>query len=184
MINMDKKLVLFDRDGVLNEAGRIIRPEELRLFSNALRGIARLTQAGIRVGICTNQGGIAHGVLDEITLARIHDKLRLVAREFGGHIDRIVHCASADSDHPLRKPNPGMLLDQARHFGLTDLSGVPFVGDNLVDVQAAQAAGAVPVLVRTGHGKNTAHKHRAALRDVLSYPNVETAVNHWLKEAA
>ena len=77
-----------------------------------------------------------------------------------------------------------MLLDQARHFGLTNLSGVPFVGDNLVDVQAAQAAGAVPVLVRTGHGKNTAHKHRAALRDVLSYPNVETAVNHWLKEAA
>ena len=184
MIKLDKKLVLFDRDGVLNEAGRITRPEELRLLSNALRGIARLTQAGIRVGICTNQGGIAHGVLDEASLARIHDKLRLVAGEFGGRIDRIVHCASADSDHPLRKPTPGMLLDQARHVGLTDLSGVPFVGDNLVDVQAAQAAGAVPVLVRTGHGKNTAHKHRAALRDVLSYPNVETAVNHWLKEAA
>ena len=165
MIKLDKKLVLFDRDGVLNEAGRITRPEELRLLSNALRGIARLTQAGIRVGICTNQGGIAHGVLDEASLARIHDKLRLVAGEFGGHIDRIVHCASADSDHPLRKPNPGMLLDQARHFGLADLSGVP-------------------ILVRTGHGKNTAHKHRAALRDVLSYPDVETAVNHWLKEAA
>jgi len=30
----------------------------------------------------------------------------------------------------------------------------------------------------------TLNQHRAALRDVLSYPNVETAVNHWLKEAA
>ena len=39
MINMDKKLVLFDRDGVLNEAGRITRPEELRLLSNALRDV-------------------------------------------------------------------------------------------------------------------------------------------------
>ncbi|WP_298640236.1 HAD-IIIA family hydrolase [uncultured Cardiobacterium sp.] len=181
---MNKKLVLFDRDGVLNEAGRITRPEELRLLSNALRGIARLTRAGIRVGICTNQGGIACGALNEVALARIHDKLRLVAREFGGNIGRIVYCASADNSHPLRKPNPGMLLDQARHFGLADLSGVPFVGDNLVDVQAAQAAGAVPVLVRTGHGRNTAHKHRAALGGVLSYPDVETAVNHWLKEAA
>jgi len=27
-------------------------------------------------------------------------------------------------------------------------------------------------------------KTYAALRDILSYPNVETAVNHWLKEAA
>jgi len=124
MFDFSKKLVLFDRDGVLNENALVRRPEELRLLSNALRGIARLTRAGFRVGVCTNQGAIARGALDEAMLAQIHARLLLVVREFGGDIARIVFCASADAAHPWRKPNPGMLLDQAAHFGVA-LTGVP-----------------------------------------------------------
>lgn len=183
MFDFSKKLVLFDRDGVLNENAAVRRPEELRLLSNALRGIARLTQAGFRVGVCTNQGAIAHGALDEAMLARIHARLLLVVREFGGDIARIVFCASADAAHPWRKPNPGMLLDQAAFFGVA-LAGVPFVGDSLADVQAARAAGAAPVLVKTGNGRAVAHKWRGKLDDVAVYANVEVAVDSWLKEAA
>ena len=174
MFDFSKKLVLFDRDGVLNENALVRRPEELRLLSNALRGIARLTRAGFRVGVCTNQGAIAHGALD---------RLLLVAREFGGDIARSVFCASADAAHPWRKPNPGMLLDQAAHFGVA-LAGVPFVGDSLADIEAARAAGAVPVLVKTGNGRAVAHKWRGKLDDVAVYANVESAVDSWLKEAA
>ena len=94
MFDFSKKLVLFDRDGVLNENALVLRPEELRLLSNALRGIARLTRAGFRVGVCTNQGAIARGALDEAMLAQIHARLLLVVREFGGDIARIVFCAS------------------------------------------------------------------------------------------
>ena len=70
MFDFSKKLVLFDRDGVLNENALVRRPEELRLLSNALRGIARLTRAGFRVGVCTKQGAIARGALDEAMLAQ------------------------------------------------------------------------------------------------------------------
>ena len=75
MFDFSKKLVLFDRDGVLNENALVRRPEELRLLSNALRGIARLTRAGFRVGVCTNQGAIARGALDEAMLAQVHARL-------------------------------------------------------------------------------------------------------------
>ena len=156
MFDFSKKLVLFDRDGVLNENALVRRPEELRLLSNALRGIARLTRAGFRVGVCTNQGAIARGALDEAMLAQVHAR---------------------------RKPNPGMLLDQAAHFGVA-LTGVPFVGDSLADIEAARAAGAVPVLVKTGNGRAVAHKWRGKLDDVAVYANVESAVDCWLKEAA
>lgn len=181
MIDLGKRLVLLDRDGVLNEdrGDFVTHPDELRLLSNALRAMARLTQAGIRIGVCTNQSGLARGRLDENMLARIHAKLQHAAADFGARIDHILHCPSADPAHPWRKPNPGMLLAQSAHFGC-ELAGVPFVGDNLVDIQAARSAGAVPVLVKTGKGARTWRHHRKTLSDVAVYPNLEEAVKEWL----
>lgn len=173
--------MLLDRDGVINEdrGDFVTHPDELRLLSSALRGIALLTRAGLRIGICTNQSGIARGRLDEAMLARIHGKLLTAVADFGGHIDHILYCASADAAHPWRKPNPGMLISQSAYFQ-TNLSGVPFVGDNPVDIQAARAAGALPVLVKTGKGARTCRHHRKTLTDTLIYPNLEEAAKDWL----
>lgn len=183
MFDFSKKLVLLDRDGVINEDRHyyVTRPDELVLLSNALRGIAGLSQAGFRIGICTNQSGIERGLYDENILSRIHDKLYRAVQDFGGKIDNIIFCPSADDMHPYRKPNPGMLLAQAAFFG-TDLAGVPFIGDNLIDIQAARRAGASPVLVRTGKGREVERKFPQALAGVAIYPNVEYAANTWIKE--
>lgn len=181
MIDLSKKLVLFDRDGVLNEDRRehVRAPEELLLFDGALAALADLTRAGIRIGICTNQSGIERGYFDEAMLTRIHQYLCARAATFGARIDRIVFCASADNAHPWRKPNAGMLLEQARYFAV-DLKGVPFVGDNIIDVQAARAAGAQPVLVKTGKGRLVAKEYAQELSDVLVYDDVQTAIKDWL----
>lgn len=182
MINLEKKLVLLDRDGVINQDRHdyVTKPEELVLLSNALRAIGMLTKAGIRVGICTNQSGIERGRYTVEMLAKIHQKLREQAAVFGGEIERIVYCDTYDDNHPWRKPNPGMLLDQAVYFK-EDLAGVPFVGDNYIDVEAARRAGAEPVLVKAGKGREVAHKRRAELEGVSIYPNLEEAVKDWLK---
>ena len=182
MIDLSKKLVLLDRDGVLNEAAGdyVTTAEELIVLVGALRGMAALTAAGIRIGICTNQGGIERGRYDTATLARIHRKLRDEANRFGARIERIVSCDSCRDSHPWRKPNPGMLLDQAAYFQ-TDLAGVPFVGDNIIDIEAARAAGAEPVLVETGKGRQMAAQYKDKLEGVLRYPNLEEAVKDWLK---
>jgi len=148
------KTVILDRDGTINhDSDQYIKSvAEWRPIDGSLEAIARLSQAGYRVLVATNQAGLARGLFDAVTLAEIHDTMcRAVARH-GGRIDAIFFCPHAPEAHcECRKPKPGMLLDIARRFNLS-LGDVRMVGDTLRDLQAASAAGAHPVLVRTGNG--------------------------------
>lgn len=47
-----------------------------------------------------------------------------------------------------------MLLDLAQRLNI-NLHRVPMVGDSIRDLEAAQAAGGLPVLVRTGKGNDS-----------------------------
>ena len=47
------------------------------------------------------------------------------------------------------------MLEQISERLRIKLDGVPVIGDSLRDLQAAQAVGAQPVLVRTGKGTKT-----------------------------
>ncbi len=76
----------------------------------------------------------------------------------GGYIDRIIVCPHGPNDGcECRKPKTGMLLELGNDYGVP-LQNVPMVGDSLRDLQAASAAGAKPILVRTGNGSYT-EKH-------------------------
>jgi D-glycero-D-manno-heptose 1,7-bisphosphate phosphatase len=145
----DRALVIVDRDGVVNEDSPdyIKSPEEWRPVPGAIAAIARLTAAGYDVVVVTNQSGIARGLFDRATLEAIHGKMRQAVCEAGGRIAAIYHCPHAPEDQcQCRKPQPGLLLEVARDFGVP-LTGVPFIGDKRSDVEAAINAGAMPVLV-------------------------------------
>jgi len=150
------KLIILDRDGVINQdSGALIKSsDEWIPIPGSLEAIARLTHAGYRVVIATNQSGIARELLDIEDLNRIHDKMHNMAREIGGVIEAIFFCPDSDNANPYRKPNPGMLEDISQRLNL-NLKGIPVVGDALRDVQAAKAVGAEPMLVLTGKGKRT-----------------------------
>jgi D-glycero-D-manno-heptose 1,7-bisphosphate phosphatase len=151
------KLVILDRDGTINyDSDHFIKsPAEWRPIEGSLEAIARLTQAGYRVVVATNQSGIARGLFDTATLIAIHDRLQRAAGLAGGRIDAFFFCPhAADAACACRKPKPGMLIEIARRFNVS-LSDVCMVGDALRDVEAAAAAGARPVLVLTGKGQET-----------------------------
>ena len=75
--------------------------------------------------------------------------------EYGGTIDAIFICPCHPNDGcECFKPRPGMLNEIAERLHVS-LEGVPFIGDSSRDVEAAVAAGALPVLVRTGEGEAT-----------------------------
>jgi D-glycero-D-manno-heptose 1,7-bisphosphate phosphatase len=151
------KLVILDRDGTINEDSDsyVKSIEEWRPIDGSLDAIARLTQAGYRVVVATNQSGIARGLFDTSTLIAIHDRLQQAAAQAGGRIDAFFFCPhAADSACECRKPKPGMLLEIARRFNVS-LSDVYMVGDAQRDLEAAAAAGARPVLVLTGKGRKT-----------------------------
>src|SRR5687768_7124424 len=151
------KLVILDRDGVINydSAAFIKTPDEWKPIPGSLEAIARLTQAGYRVVVATNQSGIGRGLLDMGALNAINDKMCKAAIQAGGRIDAMFFCPHANTDNcNCRKPATGMFKEIADRFGL-DLKGVPAIGDSLRDLQCAAAVGALPVLVLTGKGKKT-----------------------------
>jgi D-glycero-D-manno-heptose 1,7-bisphosphate phosphatase len=151
------KLVILDRDGTINhDSDHYIKSlDEWRPIKGSIEAIARLTHAGYRVVVATNQSGIARGLFTTRTLFEIHDALQRAAAQAGGRVDAFFFCPHADAAGcECRKPKPGMLLEVARRFNVS-LGDTYMVGDSLKDVQAALAAGARPVLVLTGKGKKT-----------------------------
>ncbi len=151
------KLIILDRDGVINEdrPDFVKHPDEFVPLPGSLQAIARLNQAGWRVAVATNQSGLARGLFDAATLNTMHAKLGKQLQALGGQIDAFFICPHLpEAGCDCRKPLPGMLLDIARRYEIK-LRDVPFVGDTLRDLQAAQAAGGQPWLVRTGNGRRT-----------------------------
>lgn len=143
------KLIILDRDGVINQDSLhyIKSPDEYILLPGSCQAIARLTHAGYKVALATNQSGISRGLYDEAQLEAIHSKMKFYVQAAGGSIDYICYCLHMpDAGCPCRKPKPGMLLAIAQHFDCP-LHGVPFIGDRVSDIQAAEAVGAKPMMV-------------------------------------
>ncbi|WP_348766475.1 D-glycero-beta-D-manno-heptose 1,7-bisphosphate 7-phosphatase [uncultured Salinisphaera sp.] len=146
------KLIILDRDGVINEDSDdyIKSPAEWRPLPGSLEAILKLKNAGYRVVVASNQSGLARGLFDYDTLFAIHDKMTRMLADIGTHVDGIFFCPHGPDDGcRCRKPDTGLLDDIAKRFGRA-LAGTPFIGDSLSDIRAAQAAGATPVLVRSG----------------------------------
>ena len=151
------KIVILDRDGVINfDSPHYIKsPAEWKPIPGSLEAIARLNQAGYRVVVATNQSGVGRGLFDMDTLNAIHEKMHKAAAAVGARIDTVFFCPhAADSSCDCRKPKPGMFERIAACYNV-DLVGVPAVGDSLRDLQAADSAGALPMLVLTGKGEKT-----------------------------
>lgn len=146
------KLIILGRDGILNEfrEDHIKAPEEWVAVPGALEAVSRLNHAGWHVVVATNQSGIGRGMIDMSSVNAVHAHMLRKLQALGGRIDAVFFCPhTAQDDCDCRKPMPGMLLDIGRRYGV-DLAMVPMVCDTLRDLQAAQAAGCEPHLVRSG----------------------------------
>lgn len=152
------RLVILDRDGVINEdSDRYIRTvDEWQALPGALEAIARLKQAGWRVAVATNQSGIARGFFDSATLHAMHEKMRQLLENLGvAGVDYIAWCPHGPEDGcDCRKPAAGLYRQISTHFGCS-LQDVPIIGDSRRDLDAAVAVGARPILVLTGKGHRT-----------------------------
>lgn len=179
------RLVILDRDGVINEDSDqyIKSPEEWFPIPGSLEAIARLCRAEFRVVIVTNQSAIGRGLLTLDTLNRIHTRMLEHIQRKGGAIDAVMVCPHVPDDEcDCRKPKPGMLLDVAQRLNI-NLHEVPMIGDSIRDLEAACAAKASPVLVRTGKGQSSVLKlpYSDLLRDTPVYDDLATFTNEFLR---
>lgn len=138
--------VLLDRDGTLVEDVPFNGdPEKVRPLPGVRAALDRLRAAGLRLGVVTNQSGVARGLFSGSQMAAVHARVEQLLGPFGTW--RV--CPHEDADGcGCRKPAPGLVWAAAADLGTVPARCV-VVGDIGRDVVAAAAAGAAGVLVPT-----------------------------------
>jgi D-glycero-D-manno-heptose 1,7-bisphosphate phosphatase len=167
---MPTKIVLLDRDGVINnDSDDYVRTvDEWQPITGSIEAIARLYHAGYKIFVITNQSGLARGYFSLETLQQMHAKFFALLDAHQAKVEHIYFCQhSPDVNCDCRKPKTGLLRQLVADTGL-DLTSVPFLGDSLRDLQAADSFGCQPVLVKTGNGQNTLKKTLPANTQVFT----------------
>ena len=151
--------IFFDRDGVLNlDNGYVYRKEDF-IWVQGAKDALRLTASKHYLSIViTNQSGIARGYYSIADMQKLHEWIQSEVYKYGGCIDDIYYCPFHDegivgqyviSDHPDRKPNPGMILRAACDYNI-DLRRSLMIGDKPTDIEAARRAGVESLLFSGG----------------------------------
>ncbi|MBI1209614.1 MAG: HAD-IIIA family hydrolase [Azospirillum sp.] len=169
-LGQPRPALLLDRDGVIvEEVNYLHRVEDVRLLDGAAALIALANRQGVPVVVVTNQAGIARGYFDWAELIAVQDRIGACLAACGAAVDLTIACPHhpegkspfAHPDHPMRKPNPGM-IDAAASLLNLDLRRSLLIGDTVSDLCAGLAAGVGAVAhVLTGHGRR---ERAAALR--------------------
>lgn len=136
-----KSAILLDRDGtIIVDKNYLNSPDGVEFLPHAIEGLKAMAAKGYLLIVVTNQSGVARGLVQEENLQRIHKKMDEVLAQHGVKISAYYYnTAAADSDHPDRKPNPGMLLAAVRDHQL-DPKKCWMIGDRKGDIEAGQRA--------------------------------------------
>ncbi|WP_338090667.1 HAD-IIIA family hydrolase [Planosporangium thailandense] len=137
---------LLDRDGTLVlDVPYNGDPDQVRPVPGAREALDRLRAAGLRLGVVSNQSGIARGLLTHEQVRRVNARIE----ELLGPFDTWHYCPHGpDEACDCRKPAPGMIRSAAAALGVP-IERCVMIGDIGADVTAGLAAGAATVLVPT-----------------------------------
>jgi D-glycero-D-manno-heptose 1,7-bisphosphate phosphatase len=167
-----------DRDGTINEdAGYLRDPTRFVPIPQSLEAVAMLRAKGYNIVVLTNQSGIMKGVLTQTDVENVNAKmLELLGKAGCPSIDGIYYSTTNLKEDIYAKPNIGMFKRAETELGVK-FKGGAFVGDKISDLKAAEKAGAIPVLVKTGYGEETLkelerYAHRELKRKTMVFDNL------------
>ncbi|MEW8972454.1 MAG: HAD-IIIA family hydrolase [Mesobacillus sp.] len=147
---LDIQAVFIDRDGTLGGSDTVIYPGDFELFPGVQDSINLLKANHLLVFSFTNQPGIAIG---EATV----DQFDYELKSFG--FNKVYICPHRHDEGCIcRKPSVGMLKKAAEENAL-DLSRCAVIGDRWTDLLAADDAGCLKILVKTGSGQEACDKY-------------------------
>jgi len=151
-----KKVIFFDRDNTLiKDVPYLNDPNGIELFDDTIETLLKLAERGYEFIIVTNQSGIARGLITKEQLIAIHEKLVHIFNQNNIDILAIYNSPyGPESNHPTRKPNPGMLLQAFEDYNI-DKANSYMVGDKLCDGQAGLNAGIKSFVLNINHPEMT-----------------------------
>lgn len=168
---LPRPALFLDRDGVIvEEVPYLHRIVDARLRPGVVAAAAAANARAIPVVVVTNQGGIALGKYGWAEFAKLHDWLWDQFAAQDAFVNALIACPHHPegkgllraSDHPDRKPNPGMLLRAANLLPI-DMSRSWMVGDRDVDIIAAKKAGLAGAVHLLSGNPKSGESRRAAL---------------------
>lgn len=140
-----KKIVLIDRDGVINEKAPrgeyIAKWSCFRFIPETVKGLKKMSDKGFEFIVISNQAGIGRGVITEEAVKEVNEQMIRTLRRKGIRILDIYICPHHWEENCFcRKPNPGLFFQASRDW-LFRLDKTYFIGDDPRDCQAAYNAG-------------------------------------------
>ncbi|CAM3394938.1 HAD-IIIA family hydrolase [Paenibacillus lupini] len=142
--------VFIDRDGTIGGSDEVVLPDKFEVFQFTQPSLELLKKVQIPVFSFTNQPGISRG---EVKAQDFVDELT----SFG--FDQIYLCPHQSGEGCLcRKPSTGMLIRASQDYNL-ELKNCAVIGDRWTDMIAANRAGCIKVLVKTGSGEKDLTKY-------------------------
>jgi D-glycero-D-manno-heptose 1,7-bisphosphate phosphatase len=138
-------LVIFDRDGVINETPKgddkyILSKKNLKTNQMILKFVAALQENGVATCVATNQQCVGKKMLSKSELNAIHGEINYQILKIGGKPLEFFTCTHLISDNcECRKPKPGLLIRAMDRFSTTPSKSL-FIGDQISDQLAASRA--------------------------------------------
>ena len=154
------KVIFLDRDGVINrypgDTKYVTCWQEFCFLPESKAALRRLTDAGYKIFIVSNQAGVAKGIYPQERLNEITDKMLRELSKVGAKICGVYYCTHRDQDNCFcRKPKTGLLEKVLKDHNIPSrlLNNSFFVGDSIRDIQTGQSLGCQTILVFSGKEK-------------------------------
>lgn len=175
--------VIVDRDTLMVAGDAADGSSELdwETVPGSLEALARLSGAGFRLVVVCNQPDLGRKRLGIESLNALHHRMQHALLEAGGSFDAVFFCSCQPREEcDCQMPNPGMLLDIATRLRVA-LTDVALIAGSEAAVQAAEAAGARPMLIDSAAKAAAAASRK---HDVERYPDLDSAIDSLLTETA
>jgi D-glycero-D-manno-heptose 1,7-bisphosphate phosphatase len=150
VINLDifakYKLIIFDRDGVINNKAKppnsyILNKDDLVLNLEVLIAICDLQREQKEIAVATNQQCVGKGLISIFDLELIHRAINSKIEELGGKPIDFYTCSHLESENcDCRKPKSHLLQSAMKRYDVNDSETI-FIGDSNTDAMAANNIG-------------------------------------------
>jgi len=147
-----KKIILIDRDGVINQKAPrgeyISKWKDFIFLEDTKKAMIELSKIGFQFIVISNQAGLARGMITPDDLEDIHKNMVQELKKNGVEVLKIYYCPHHwDEKCECRKPKAGMLFQASEDFNVR-LDKLIFIGDDIRDAEAAWNAGANSILIQ------------------------------------
>jgi len=142
------KAVFLDRDGtIIIDKVYLNDPTQIEYLPKAIEGLKKMCDLGYKLVVVTNQSGVARGIVSLENLHKIHEIIRNDLSKHNIEIADFYYAPySVESQHPMRKPKPGMLLLGAKEHNIETTKSF-MIGDRDTDIYAGEHVGAKTILL-------------------------------------